>query len=173
MTDTERLAHRWCLGIAIALATLAAVATRLAADYQACWSALNALVQSAPLIPATYWSRGSDFPDLTAIYFFLAWPICPATFGAIITRYWTLDDIDRPAAGFELRAGFGGLLLLALGIGSLWEMDGGEMMGMPIGLYLSQLVVLGWTRFAIAGALTGFGVIALRRVFDLGASDHS
>jgi hypothetical protein len=169
MTTTEYLAHKWCIGICIATATVAAVATRLAADYQAAWSTLNALVQAVPFIPARYWAQESDFPDLTAIYFALCWPVLPATFGAIVTRYWTLDDIDRPAAGFELKAGFGGLLLIALGIGSLWEMDGGEMMGMPIGLHLSQLVVLGWTRFALAGGLTGFGIVALRRVFDLSA----
>jgi len=72
MTRTERLTHRWSIGLGIAFATIAAVATRAAADDNATWSALNALVESAPFIPTRYWSQGSDFPDLTAIYF--SWP---------------------------------------------------------------------------------------------------
>jgi hypothetical protein len=106
-----------------------------------------------------------DFPDLAAIYFFLAWPVFPAAFGAFVTRYWTQDANERLAPGFELKAGFGGIVMLALGPGSLWAMDGVEMMGMPIGTRLANLLVFGWVHFALAGCLTGLGVIAMRRVF--------
>ncbi|MGN6478645.1 hypothetical protein [Luteibacter sp.] len=165
MTRIERLAYRWSIGLGIAFATIAAVATRAAADNDAIRSALNVLVASAPFIPARHWSQGSDFPGLTAIYFFLAWPVFPAVVGALAAGLWTQDPNERFTSGFELKAGFSGLLMLALGPGSLWAMDGAEMLGTPIGAHLSYLVLFGWAHFAIAGFITGLGVVALRRVF--------
>ncbi|UPG91449.1 hypothetical protein L2Y96_06660 [Luteibacter aegosomaticola] len=155
------------MGLGVVVAAFAAVATRAAAGNDAVWSALNALKESASLVPAHHWSQGSSFPDLAAIYFFLAWPVFPAALGAFVTRYWTQDSNEHIAPGFELKAGFGGVVMLVLGPGSLWAMDGVEMMGLPIGTRLANLLIFGWVHFALAGCLTGLGVIALRRVFAL------
>jgi len=85
--------------------------------------------------------------------------------GAVVTRYWTQDPNERLTSGFELKAGFGGLFMLALGPAVLWVIDGAEVLGTPIGTRVSNLVLLGWIHLSIAGLVTGLGVIAQRRVF--------
>lgn len=71
MTDKEILTYRALMGVIALTSVVAAMATYLASCNDAAWEGLTALVDSVPLIPARYWSQGSDFPDLAAIYFFL------------------------------------------------------------------------------------------------------
>jgi hypothetical protein len=162
MTANLTLAYRLCVGVGLAAAIVAAVATQAAASDPSTLSALHALLDSVPLIPAQYWSQGSTFPDLSAVYFFLAWPVFPAVLGAFVTRFWIPDDRES-LDGREIKMGFGSLLLIAVGAGSLWAMDGIEVMGVPIGRSLPNLLAFGWGHFALSGALTGVGVIGLRR----------
>jgi hypothetical protein len=134
MTDRERVLYRWFVGVAILASVVAAIATYLASCNDAAWESLTAIVDGAPVIPARYWAQGSEFPDLTAIYF------------------------------FELKYGLGRLVILAVGLSMLWTLDGVEAFGMPIGTRLADLLFLGWINLAIGGCAAGLGVIGFRRI---------
>jgi hypothetical protein len=165
MTDRELVAYRSLIGIIILSSVVAAMTTYLASRDDAAWESLTAIVDGVPVIPARYWAQGSDFPDLTAIYFFWAWPVFPASVAAFATRLWT-PNITVGAwrtANFELKYGFGSLLILTIGLSMLWSMDGEEVLGVPIGTRLADLLVLGWLPFAIGGCVTGLGVLVVSR----------
>jgi hypothetical protein len=170
MTDKEILTYRALIGLIVLTSVVAAMATYLASCNDAAWESLTALVDSVPLIPARYWSQGSGFPDLAAIYFFWAAPVFPASVAAFAARLWTPNVTSWGWRGpnFELKVGSSSLFMLALGASVLWSMDGADVLGVPIGSHLADLLLLGWIHFAIAGCATGLGVVGLRRL--LGAS---
>lgn len=166
MTDKELLMYRALIGVIALTSVVAAMTTYLASCNDAAWESLTALVDSVPLIPARYWSRGSDFPDLAAIYFFWAAPVFPASVAAFAARLWTpnMTSWAWRGANFELKVGSSSLLMLALGVSMLWSMDGAEVLGLSIGSRLTDLLLLGWIHFAIGGCAAGLGVIGLRRL---------
>jgi hypothetical protein len=167
MTDRERVVYRLLVGVIVLTSVVAAMATYLASCNDSAWESLNAVVDDVSIIPARYWALGSDFPDLTAIYFFWVCPVFPASVAAFAIRLWTPNNIFRVGrtASFELKFGLGSLLMLAIGLSMLWSMDGEEVLGVPIGRRLADLLMLGWLPFAMGGCATGLGVIGLRRLF--------
>lgn len=167
MTNMGISAYRWLIGVIVLAIGLAAVMTYLASVNARAWANLTGLVNAVP-VPARFRATGSDFPDLTAIYFLWASPVFPASLAAVVTHFWRPDDGDTRAHrpdDFEVKMGFGSLFMIAFGGATLWAMDGEEVLGMPVGTQLPQLLVLGWIPFAIGGCLMGMGVIGLRRVF--------
>ena len=122
-------------------------------------------------IPARYWASGSDFPDLAAIYFFWAWPVFPASGAALAIRFWTPNDMSWVGrVNSELKLVLGCLVMLAIGLGILWNLDGAEVMGVPIGAWLANLLMVGWAPFAMGGCLTGLGGLGFRRLLGLSRS---
>lgn len=169
MTDRERTTYGLLVGAATLTTLLAAVMTYLASCNDAAWEHLTALMAAVPVIPARYWAKGSDFPDLTAIYFFWSWPVFPTSLAAFATRFWTADDEGyggRRPADLGTKMVFGSFFMLAFGPVALWAMDGEEVLGVAIGQSLPNLLVFGWIPFAIGGCLTGVGVIGLRRILS-------
>jgi hypothetical protein len=151
MTDGERVLYRWFVGVAILASVVAAIATYLASCNDAAWEGLTAIVDGAPVIPARYWAQGSEFPDHTAIYFFWACPVFPASLVAFAARLWSPSDTVGAwrSANFELKYRLGRLVILAVGLSMLWTLDGVEAFGMPIGTRLADLLFLGWINLAI------------------------
>jgi hypothetical protein len=165
MTDRERVVYRLLIGVVVLTSVVAALATFFASSYDSVWDSLNAVADSVPIIPARYWASGSDFPDLSAIYFFWAWPIFPAAGAALAIRFWTPNDMSWVGrVNSELKLVLGCLVMLAIGLSILWTLDGEEVMGVPIGARLADLLMVGWVPFAMGGCLTGLGVLGFRRL---------
>jgi hypothetical protein len=175
MTDRERVLYRLSVGVVILTCVVAAIATYVASSNDATWESLTAIMDCAPVIPSRYWAQGSDFPDLTAIYFFCVCPVFPASLVAFAARLWSPNETVGAwrIVNFELKYGLGSLVVLAVGLSMLWTLNGVEAFGIPIGTRLADLLLLGWLNFAIGGCATGLGVIGLRRVFGPRASAHS
>ncbi|APG04736.1 hypothetical protein BJI69_13070 [Luteibacter rhizovicinus DSM 16549] len=165
MTDRERVVYRLLIGVVVLTSVVAGLATFFASSYESVWDRLNAIVDSVPMIPARYWASGSDFPDLSAIYFFWSWPVFPASGAALAVRFWTPNDMSWAGrVNSELKLVLGCLVMLATGLSILWSLDGAEVMGVPIGARLADLLMVGWAPFAMGGCLTGLGVLGFRRL---------
>lgn len=159
--------HRSCIAAGVTCVLIASLLTDFASRDDAALQTTLGVVDQCSTIPARYWAKGSGFPDLAAVYYFGAWLAFPATVGALLCCFHRDRWVEAPAPENHVKAGFGALFLIAIGVMTLWRIDGETALDFPIDTSLSRLILAGWIPFAVAGMFVAIGIHGLRLTLTL------
>jgi hypothetical protein len=152
------------IAVAICTCVLSALVTWLASTFAGINAVAQWIVDAASIVPARYLGRASDYPELSAVYYFFSSPVFVASSAATFAQF-CFPFVNRFGKGFTMwlrvRTAAISIFILALSVTLLWAFDGSDVRSLSFGTNFAVLLTCGWVIFALTGFVCSCALIGL------------